>query len=218
MSENNAQILAAMSDAVLAGDQTAAEQLARQALEQGIPPLQAIDEGFVLGIRKAGELWEEGEYFLPELVTSAQAMKTAMAILQPALKAEQRGRSSLGRVVIGTVQGDIHDIGKTLVGTLLSANGFEVTDEGADVPVARFVERVRELSADLVCASALLTTTMSIQRELVQALKAEGLPARVMVGGAPVTRKWAEEIGAAGYADNAVAAVEVAREIVHRDR
>jgi len=119
-------------------------------------------------------------------------------------------------VVIGTVQGDIHDIGKTLVGTLLSANGFAVSDEGGDVPVARFVERAKEIDADLVCASALLTTTMTVQQELVTALKEAGLRAQVMVGGAPVSAEWADQIGAAGFADNAVAAVEVAQKLVGR--
>jgi trimethylamine corrinoid protein len=217
MSDKNAAVLAAMRDAVLNGDQAAAERLAREALEQGVAPLEAIEGGFVPGIRKAGDLWEEGEYFLPELVTSAQAMKAAMAIVQPALAKEQKDRHSAGRVVIGTVQGDIHDIGKTLVGTMLSANGFEVSDEGADVPVERFVERAKEVDADLICASALLTTTMTAQRQIVERLKEAGLRARVMVGGAPVSKDWAEQIGAAGFADNAVAAVAVAQGIMARD-
>ena len=200
----------AMCQAVLDGDETAAAELAHQALRDEIPPLTAIENGYVRGIRRAGELWEEGEFFLPELVTAAQAMKAAMGVLQPVLD-EGTGGGSLGRVVIGTVHGDIHDIGKTLVGTLLSANGFEVRDEGADVPVQRFVEAARELDADLVCASALLTTTMTVQRDLIRALGEAGLRARVLVGGAPVTGEWAEEIGATGYADSAVGAVELAR-------
>ena len=167
------------------------------------------------GIREAGRLWEEGEYFLPELVTSAQAMKAAMALLQPVLGSEA-SEQARGKVVIGTVQGDIHDIGKTLVGTLLSANGFEVSDEGADVPVERFVERAREINADLVCASALLTTTMTMQQKLVQAIREAGLPAKVMIGGAPVTAEWAEQIQADGHADNAVAAVDTALKLVGR--
>ena len=178
-----------------------------------MPALDAIDQGFVAGIREAGSLWEEGEYFLPELVTAAQAMKAAMAIMQPALEGGTSDQV-VGKVVIGTVEGDIHDIGKTLVGTLMSANGFEVTDEGADVPVARFVERAKEIGADLVCASALLTTTMTLQGQLVQAIKDAGLGAKVMIGGAPVTPQWAEQIEADGYADNAVAAVDTARKLV----
>jgi len=209
-------LFSALREAVLGGDDAAAGRLASQALEQGVPALEAIERGLVPGIREAGQRWEEGEYFLPELVTAAQAMKAAMGLLQPALDREG-ATSALGTVVIGTVEGDIHDIGKTLVGTMLSASGFEVSDEGASVPVERFVARARELDADLVCASALLTTTMPKQRELALALKGSGLRAKLMVGGAPVSRSWADAIGAQGYADNALAAVTVARDLVgHR--
>lgn len=199
--------------AVLEGDDQAGVRLALAAVEGGLAPLEAIECGLVPGIRKAGELWEDGEYFLPELVSAAQAMKAAMDVLQPALAARGGGRE-VGRVVIGTVEGDIHDIGKTLVGTMLSANGFAVCDEGADVGVERFVARARELDADLVCASALLTTTMAGQRDLVEAVRRAGLRARVMVGGAPASEEWSRRIGADGYADNAVAAVAVARKLV----
>ncbi len=203
------ELFAAMQQAVLDGDETAATELAEKALAQEVEPLDAIEQGFVMGIRRAGELWEEGEFFLPELVTAAQAMKAAMAVLQPALTSQSAGRAR-GKVVIGTVHGDIHDIGKRLVGTMLAANGFEVHDEGADVSVDRFIERAKAVDADLVCASALLTTTMTVQRDLVVAVKEAGLKARVMVGGAPVTQTWAETIGADGFADNAVAAVDLA--------
>jgi corrinoid protein of di/trimethylamine methyltransferase len=201
--------------AVLDGDEDAAAALARRALDSGLPALTAIEDGLAPGIREAGRLFEEGEYFLPELVTAAQAMKAAMAVLEPVL-AQEGGVRSLGQVVIGTVEGDIHDIGKTLVATMFSAAGFRVADEGAGVPAARFVARAQELDADLVCASALLTTTMPRQRELVTAVRAAGLKARVMVGGAPVTRSWAEKIGADGFADNAAAAVTEARALVGR--
>ena len=136
------QLFDDMCQAVLDGDESAAAQLAARALDESVPALQAIDNGFVRGIRQAGELWEEGEFFLPELVTAAQAMKAAMDVLQPVLSADAAARPA-GRVVIGTVQGDIHDIGKTLVGTLLAANGFEVRDLGADVPVEAFVAAAR---------------------------------------------------------------------------
>jgi trimethylamine corrinoid protein len=208
-------LLHGLKQAVLDGDEETAAALARRALEAGTAALAAIEDGLAPGIREAGRLFEEGEYFLPELVTAAQAMKAAMAVLEPAL-AREGGARSLGQVVIGTVEGDIHDIGKTLVATMLSAAGFKVADEGAGVPVARFVARARDLDADLVCASALLTTTMPRQRDLVSALRAAGLRARVMVGGAPVTRSWAESIGADGFADNAAAAVTEARALVAR--
>jgi len=206
-------LLAAMRQSVLDGDEAQAAALAEKALETGLAPLDAIEGGFVPGIRRTGELWEEGEYFLPELVTAAQSMKAAMAVLQPALEGAKAGQTA-GRVVIGTVQGDIHDIGKTLVGTMLAANGFEVCDEGADVPVERFVDRAREVGADLICASALLTTTMTVQRDLIDAVRGAGLGAKVMIGGAPVGQAWADEIGADGFADNAVAAVDLARSLL----
>jgi trimethylamine corrinoid protein len=207
------ELLASLGQAILDGDDTRATDLAQRALASGRAPLEIIDRGLVPGIRRAGELWEEGEYFLPELVTAAQAMKAAMAVMRPALAARGGGREA-GRVVIGTVEGDIHDIGKTLVATLLTANGFAVSDEGVGVTVERFLARARELDADLVCASALLTTTMSRQRELVEAMRSAGLRARVMVGGAPVTPAWAAQIGADGHADNAVAAVAAARRLL----
>jgi trimethylamine corrinoid protein len=215
MSERQ-ELFAALSRAALDGDDAAAPRLAAEALDEGVSALDAVEQALVPAIREAGRLFEEGEYFLPELVTAAQAMKAAMGVLQQALGAEAAALA-LGRVVIGTVEGDIHDIGKTLVGTLLSAAGFAVSDEGASVPVARFVARARELDADLVCASALLTTTMPKQRELVAAVRAAGLRAKVMVGGAPVSPRWAASIGADGHADNALAAVTVARRLVGRD-
>jgi corrinoid protein of di/trimethylamine methyltransferase len=209
-------ILEALAKAVLEGDDNAARTLAEDALAAGIAPLAAIDKGLVPAIRRAGELWEEGEYFLPELVTAAQAMKAGMAVFQPLLTGIGTSRTA-GRVVIGTVAGDIHDIGKTLVATMLEANGFEIADEGVGVSVQRFVARAHEIDADLVCASALLTTTMLQQRDLVAAVRGAGLKAKVMVGGAPVTEEWARGIGADGFADNAVAAVAVARRIMVRN-
>jgi corrinoid protein of di/trimethylamine methyltransferase len=207
-------LFAALHRAVLAGDDATSRRLASETLANGVAALDTIERGLVPGIREAGRLWEEGEFFLPELVTAAQAMKAAMEVLRPALGASQS--VALGRVVIGTVEGDIHDIGKTLVATMLSASGFAVSDEGAGVPVARFLLRAQELEADLVCASALLTTTMPKQRELVAAMREAGLKARVMVGGAPVTKGWAQSIGADGFADNALEAVTVARALVGR--
>jgi corrinoid protein of di/trimethylamine methyltransferase len=205
--------LVELGQAVLDGDEERASGAAVRALKAGLSPLEAIDSGLVPGIQKAGRFWDEGEYFLPELVASAQAMKAAMAILQPALSGARSTKAAV-KVVIGTVQGDIHDIGKTLVATLLSANGFEVFDEGADVPLSRFIQRAKEVDADLLCASALLTTTMSLQRDLVLAAREAGLKAKVCVGGAPVTNEWAKAIGADGFADNAVAAVALARSLV----
>jgi corrinoid protein of di/trimethylamine methyltransferase len=178
-----------------------------------MPLLEVIEDGFASGIREVGRLWEEGELFLPELVIGAEAMKSAMAVLQPALEKEQKHRERLGRVVIGTIEGDIHDIGKTLVATMLAANGFEITDLGADVPVGRFVEEAERTKADWIAISALLTTTMPGQKKVIEELEAKNIRGdiRVMVGGAPCNEEWAEEIGADGYAGDAVSAVSLAR-------
>ncbi len=205
------------ADAVLKGDEELAEQLASKALEQGLPVLDVIENGFVRGIREVGRLWEQGELFLPELVMGAEAMKKAMAVLQPELlKGQEKKLSESRRIVIGTIHGDIHDIGKTLVATMLSANGFEVTDLGADVPVERFVEEALKLEVDCIAISALLTTTMPGQRSVVEELKKRSLreKVKVMVGGAPCSAEWAEEIGADGYAPDAVSAVSLARELI----
>jgi corrinoid protein of di/trimethylamine methyltransferase len=204
------------SEAVLKGDRESAVKLALSSLEKKLDPLDVIEKGFSAGIRKAGELWEAGEYFLPELAFSAEAMKAAMEKLQPALLEKQRSSSSKGRIIIGTIQGDIHDIGKTLVATMLSAHGYEVLDLGADVAYDRFIKEARANDATLLCMSALLTTTMPGQGEVITRLKKEGLreKVRVIVGGAPTSEEWAKEIGADGYADNAVAAVQVADSLI----
>jgi len=198
-------------ESVLKGDKQLAGDLASRVLEEGLDILQTIENGFALGIRKAGTLFEEGEYFLPELAFSAEAMKTAMDVFQPALLASNSEAQSKGVVIIGTIQGDIHDIGKTLVATMLSANGFRVIDLGADVQYSRFVDEAKQHERSFVCMSALLTTTMSGQADVVNLLKEAGLKdsVKVVVGGAPTSASWAEEIGADGHAGNAVEAVQV---------
>jgi corrinoid protein of di/trimethylamine methyltransferase len=200
-----------MAQAVIDGDVPRARALATALVDGGGDLVTAVEQGFAAGIRKVGDLWQEGEYFLPELVQGAEAMKAAMAVIQPALHRQHADRKPRSRVVIGTVQGDLHDIGKTLVATLLSANGFEVHDLGADVPIERFVEKAREVEARIIAASALLTTTMSAQKVLVDAVAAAGLAGsvRILVGGSATTPAWATEIGAV-HAENAVRAVAVA--------
>jgi corrinoid protein of di/trimethylamine methyltransferase len=199
--------------AIVDGDSEKAAELARASLDKGYPVLEVIENGFARGIREVGRLWEEGELFLPELVIGAEAMKKAMEVLQPALEAGE-ATERLGRVVIGTIEGDIHDIGKTLVATMLSANGFEVTDLGADVPVQKFVEEAEKGGADWIAISALLTTTMPGQKRVIDELASRSLRGkiRVMVGGAPCSKEWAAEIGADGYAGDAVAAVALAKQ------
>jgi corrinoid protein of di/trimethylamine methyltransferase len=210
------ELFDAMRQSVIDGDANAAKALAEQALAEGIDPLVAIDEAFVPGIRYVGEQFRCGELFLPDMMLAARAMQTAIGVLEPEMMARATQRKIAGRVVIGTVQGDIHEIGKNLVGMMLTANGFEVHDLGVDVSPDRFVEKAREVGADLVGVSALLTTTMTGQRTVVEALTAAGLRpgVKVMVGGAPVTKAWADEIGADGYGEDAVGAVNLAQSLV----
>lgn len=204
-----------LAQTVIDGEPEDAVRLAKQALEQGLDPLDCINEGLTPGMNRVGELFESGEYFLPDLIIGGEAMKEALAVLEPALVSGQE-RKVLGRVVLGTVEGDLHEIGKTLVATLLTANGFQVTDIGIDRSAADFVAEVRETQADIVGASALLTTTMPQQQRIVEALKEAGLrdQVKVMVGGAPVTAGWAEKVGADGYAEDAIGAVALAKRLV----
>jgi 5-methyltetrahydrofolate--homocysteine methyltransferase len=208
------EILAKLAQAVIDGEPEDAEDLARQALEGGLDPLRCINEALTPGIDRVGELFATGEYFLPDLIIGGDAMKAALAILEPALAGSQE-RQVVGRVVLGTVEGDLHEIGKTLVGTMLTANGFEVTDIGIDKPAAEFVDAVKKTGATLVGASALLTTTMLHQQEVIESLREAGLreQVKVMVGGAPVTESWAEKIGADGYAEDAISAVDLAKRL-----
>jgi corrinoid protein of di/trimethylamine methyltransferase len=201
--------------AIVEGETEQAVGLTRQAITAGLEPMAIIDHGLIPGMDIVGEKFSSGEYFLPNLIISANGMQEAMKLLEPELSARQQERKSAGKVVIGTVHGDIHEIGKSLVATMLSANGFQVYDLGVDVPVETFITKIRETGANLLGLSALLTTTMVVQREIIAALKQAGLreQVKVMVGGAPVTRSWAEEIGADGYAEDAIGAVAVAKQL-----
>jgi corrinoid protein of di/trimethylamine methyltransferase len=165
---------------------------------------------------EVGELYSTGEYFLPDLILGGEAMKTALAVLEPALKASGQSREVLGVVVLGTVKGDIHEIGKSLVGSMLAANGFEVYDVGIDIEASEFVAKAQEVQADIVALSALLTTTMLHQRDVIEHLAEAGLRERVkvMVGGSPVTQGWADQIGADGFAEDAANAVVAAKKLM----
>ena len=204
-----------LAQAVIDGEPEDAVELAQQALDAGLDPLECINQGLTKGIDRVGALFAEGEYYLPDLIIGGEAMKDALAILEPALASNQE-REVTGRVVLGTVEGDLHEIGKTLVGTMLTANGFEVTDIGIDKPASEFIAAVKESNATLIGASALLTTTIPEQQKIVEALAEAGLrdKVKVMVGGAPVTQAWADKIGADGYAEDAIAAVAVAKKLV----
>ena len=205
-----------MKQTVLEGEPEEAAALAQQGLEAGLAPADILDQGFVKGIEEVGDLFGRGEFFLPELVQGAEAMKAAVAVLQPELDKSSEERRTLGVAIAGTVAGDIHEIGKTIVCSMLSAAGFTVTDVGCDVPVESFVDTVRETNADLLLLSALLTTTMPNQQKTIEALEAAGLrdSVKVMIGGAPTTRAWADEIGADGYAEDAIEAVSTAKSIL----
>ncbi|MBN2148766.1 MAG: corrinoid protein [Anaerolineales bacterium] len=210
------ELFKAMAQSVIDGDPETAEQLAKQAIASGIDPLEAINQGFVLGVNHVGNQFSCGEMFLPDLVLAGEAMKAAVAVLEPEMAQRGTERPTLGNVVIGTVEGDIHDIGKTLVATMLSASGFRVHDLGVDVPITKFIETAQQVNADIIGVSALLTTTMVKQRTLVEKIAEAGLRPRVkiMVGGAPVTRDWASQIGADGFSEDAISSVAVAKSLV----
>jgi len=212
---NNEEFLNKVKKAIVEGNKNEAAQLAQQAISEKMDLNEVLEKGYIPGIQEVGQLWEEGEYFLPELITSAECMKAAMEIMQPELEKAQIEVRSEGKIVIGTVEGDIHDIGKNLVASVLSANGFDVVDLGADVKLEKFIEKAEEVNANLICLSALLTTTMTGQKKLIELLKEKGLYGRftVMVGGAPVNQKWADDIGADGYSENALTAVDTAKKL-----
>lgn len=211
-------LLQEMRRSIVDGASESAEALARAALASGLAPLIAIDDGFVPGMEHVGQEYARRTMFLPDMMASAEAMKSAMKILEPELRKQGMERPSAGTVILGTAQGDIHEIGKALVGTLLTASGFCVHDLGVNVGGETFARAVCDLKADIVGVSALLTTTMRGQKTVIEVLTHEGLRSRVkvMVGGAPVTRQWAEEIGADGYAKDAMAAVALARSLMDR--
>jgi len=210
----------AMSRSIVDGAPDAAAVLAQNAVRDGIPPLDAINLGFVPGMHYVGEQFAMRTMLLPDMMASAEAMRAAMGVLERELTQSGASRPNEGVVVLGTVKGDIHEIGKALVGTILTAHGFRVHDLGVDVPADRFAAHARELQADIVGLSALLTTTMKQQRTVVETLQREGIRSqvKVMVGGAPVTRAWAEEIGADGFGKDAISALALARSLMNGKR
>jgi corrinoid protein of di/trimethylamine methyltransferase len=205
------EMLEKLAQAVIEGEPEDAEALAQQAIESGFDALSCITDGLTKGIQEVGRLFADGDYFLPELIIGADAMKKALEILEPALVGDQK-REVVANVVLGTVEGDLHEIGKTLVGTMLIANGFKVIDIGVDQPASAFIEATKESGATIIGTSALLTTTMIQQEKIIKELEAAGLrkQVKVMVGGAPVTDSYAKQIGADGYAEDAISAVKLA--------
>jgi trimethylamine corrinoid protein len=208
-------LIKAAIQAVVAGDEDAAMDVANKVIAEGLNPVEIIGEGFAAGMIKVGDLFAKEDYALPEVLLSADAMQKAMDLLEPHIP-RQDMKIKRGVVVIGTVQGDIHEIGKRIVGTMLEVYGFEVHDLGADVPIETFIEKAKEFKADIVATSALMTTTMTRQKKLEEALKEAGIrdSVKTMVGGAAVTQEWADLIGADGYGQDVTEAVEAAKQLV----
>jgi len=201
-------------DAILSGDAKTAVTVTREALAENVDPMELITRYMIPAMDEVGRLFQCEEYFVPELLLAARAMKGSLELIRPLLAAS--GRQPTGCVVIGTVKGDLHDIGKNIVASMLEGGGFEVIDLGADVAPERFVEAIQRSNANLVCLSALLTVTMPSMRTTIEALRHAGVRERVkvLVGGAPVTRQFAQQIGADGYSESAPGAVALARQMV----
>lgn len=206
------ELYEAMRNSILDGDEELAEELAVKALKENLDLTKAMNEGYLKGIQEVGDLYQAGEFFLPELVCAADAMKAALEILTPAMKKSSANTViSKGQVVIATVEGDVHDIGKKIVAAMLTAAGYEVYDLGIDVPAEKIVKVVEERKPEILGLSALLTTTMQEQKNIIAMLEKENLrdQVKVIIGGAPVSSKWAEIIHADGYSDSAVDAVKL---------
>lgn len=205
--------LSALQKAVIEGEVRTAVSAAREALDAGLQPVDLISQGIGPAMAEVGKLFEEGEYFVPELLMAARATKEIFVILRPLLA--QSGAEPMAHVILGTVQGDLHDIGKNLVAAMLEGGGFEVTDLGVDVPPEKFIEAVKKKPVQIVGLSALLTTTMPAMKNTIEAFRNAGIrdQVKIMVGGAPVTKSYAESIGADGYSETAAASVDLARRL-----
>jgi 5-methyltetrahydrofolate--homocysteine methyltransferase len=204
--------LNALAEAIINGDMNGAMQITRQAIAEKMPAGQILGEGLIAGMDKIGVRFKNNEVYIPEVLIAARAMKMAMAILEPELV--KAGVKPVGKFVIGTVQGDLHDIGKNLVVMMMKGAGFEVIDLGVDVASEKFVERAKAAGAQLVGMSTLLTTTMPSMEKTLKAIKGSGVKVKVMVGGAPVTQNYADRIGADGYAPDAASAVDLAKRLI----
>ena len=203
-------------NAILTGNAKKAEEVTKAALAAKVDPTELVQKYMIPAMDEVGKRFECNDYFVPELLIAARAMKTSLELITPMLKAV--GAEPVGRVVIGTVQGDLHDIGKNLVASMLEGGGFQVVDLGVDVSPDRFVEAAKEKQGSIVALSALLTTTMTMMKAVIQALEKAGIrdKTKVMIGGAPITQQYADEIGADGYSDNANGAVAMARKLAPR--
>ena len=204
--------LKALADAVIKGDQKKSVEITKTALAEGAAPKSILDKGLIAGMDIVGARFKKNEIYIPEVLIAARAMKMAMEILEPELV--KAGVEPVGKLLIGTVQGDLHDIGKNLVAMMLKGAGFEVIDLGVDVGPEKFIEQVKTSKAQLIGMSALLTTTMPGMERTIKALKQAGVPVKVMIGGAPVTQDYADKIGADGFAPDAASAVDMAKSLV----
>jgi 5-methyltetrahydrofolate--homocysteine methyltransferase len=204
--------LKALAEAIIKGDQNTAVKLTKAALDESTKAEKILNEGLIAGMDVIGARFKKNEVYIPEVLIAARAMKSAMEILAPALA--KAGVKPIGKFIIGTVQGDLHDIGKNLVAMMMKGAGFEVIDLGVDVSPEKFVEQSKARSVNLVGISALLTTTMPAMEKAVKALKNAGVPVKIMIGGAPVTQGYADKIGADAYAADAASAVDKAKTLV----
>ena len=204
--------LSALAEAIIKGDQNTAVEITRAALDESTAAKSVLDDGLIAGMDIVGDRFKKNEIYIPEVLIAARAMKMAMKILEPELV--KAGVKPIGKFLVGTVQGDLHDIGKNLVAMMLKGAGFEVIDLGVDAPAEKFVEQAKAADVQLIGMSTLLTTTMPVMEKTLKALKAAGVSAKIMIGGAPVTQAYADKIGADGYAADAASAVDIAKSLV----
>ena len=214
------EIFEKLKKSIVEMDTDLAEEAAEEAVEAGLDPMECISLGLAEGMAVMGTLFDEGEAFVPDLMMASEAFETAVKILTSSLSDEEKSKTSYGKVLIHTVQGDIHDIGKNIVKTMLAANSFEVFDLGRDVPVTTVIEKAEEYKVDFICGSALMTTSMASQRDIINLLIEDGIREKyiVMFGGAPVSAKWCKAIGADAYADTATEAVAIAKDLIAKKR
>ena len=212
------EILKELSDGVEKGDEEAVKTISQAAIEKGIDPVSILEQGLTRGLLNVGERWRNGDAFITEVMLASTALNEGLKIIEPEIQKKGGKYERKGKIIIGTVQGDIHSIGKMIVAIMLEAAGFEVYDLGVDVPAKKFIDEVRKIKSQILCLSALLTTTMLEQKNVIDLLRMEGIrdAVKVMVGGAPVTKEWADEIGADAYGENAIEAVDKAIEIVEK--
>jgi corrinoid protein of di/trimethylamine methyltransferase len=217
---NKEQMLKNLADAIVQGDEDLADESAKVAMENHLDPLEAVEMGLSKGMEEVGQQFERGDVYLPELLMAANAFSAAMKLIKPELEAQKKETARQGTVLIGTVKGDLHNIGKNIVGTVLETNGFNVVDIGIDNSALTFIQQAEKSQADVIALSCLMTTTMPAQKEVINTLSEMGLRNKyfVIVGGGPVTQAWADQIGADGYGESAIHAVKLVKELMARPR